>query len=199
MTNDEQANKFLQWVNDNYEYLKTHHQAYCLNTKQNWSEDIFADTYLKIYEKIAKDGIKDDSDRGFECYFFMSFKTNLKREKQYARNVKRDENNANLPILQETYLNKQLTEREKLLHDLFIDYATLYILRTIERQFPPEDYRLFKMKLFDRLTYKELAERTCEKSVRQRIVNIKQWLKENISKTEIKKEFDNEFGDLFEI
>lgn len=199
MTNEQQANIFLQWVNDNYEYLKSHHQAYCLNTKQKWDEDIFSDTYLKIYEKIAKDGIKDDSDRGFECYFFMSFKTNLKREKQYARNQKRDENNANLPILQETYLNKQLTEREKLLHDLFIDYATLYILRTIERQFPPEDYRLFKMKLFDKLTYKQLSDKTGEKAVRQRIVNIKQWIKDNVTKDDIKKAFNNDYGDLFEM
>lgn len=196
MNSNEQANKFLQWVNNNYEYLKQHHQAYCLNTRQNWDEDIFCDTYLKIYEKIRKDGIKDDSDRGFECYFFMAFKMNTKRETQYSRNTKKDENNANLPILQEIYLNTQLTEREKLLQDLQKDYFTLRILEKIEKHFPPEDCRLFKIKLFESLTYKQLAEKTCVKGIRQKIVDIKNWIKENITKEELIKEFNEKFGDL---
>ena len=191
-----QANKFLQWINDNYDSLKQHHQAYCLNTKQKWDEDIFADTYLKIYEKILKDGIKDDSPRGFECYMFMAFKSNIKRESQYARNAKKDENNANLPILQEIYLNTQLTEREKLVQDLQKDYFTLRILEKIEKHFPPEDCRLFKIKLFENLTYKQLTEITGVKGIRQKIVDIKNWIKENITKEELIKEFNEKFGDL---
>lgn len=196
MNNDEQANKFLQWVNDNYEYLKNHHQAYCLNTRQNWDEDIFCDTYLKIYEKIKKDGIKDDTPRGMECYFFMAFKINTKRETQYSRNTKKDENNANLPILQEIYLNTQLTEREKLVQDLQKDYFTLRILEKIEKQFPYEDCRLFKIKLFENLTYKQLTDKTGVKGIRQKIVDIKNWIKENITKEELIKEFNEKFGDL---
>lgn len=199
MDNERQANKFLQWVNDNYDNLKQHHQAYCLNTKQKWNEDIFADTYLKIYEKILKDGIKDDSPRGMECYMFMAFKTNTKRESQYARNAKKDENNANLPILQETYLNSQLTEREKLLQDLKKDYSCLYILTKVDEHFDAETNRLFKMKVFDRnMTYKKLYEKTGIKGVRQKIVDVKNWIKSNITKEEIDKSFNTKYSDLFE-
>lgn len=196
MENKQLADKFLQWVNDNYDNLKQHHQAYCLNTKQKWNEDIFSDTYIKIYEKILKDGIKDDSPRGMECYFFMAFKTNTKRENQYARNAKKDSNIQNLSELQEMYLNSKLTDKEKLKSDLFKDFSCIYLLKKIEQNFPQSDYHLFKLKLFENLTYKQLTEKTGEKGVRQRIVDIKNFLKESVSKEEIKKAFDKEFGDL---
>lgn len=196
MENKQLANKFLQWVNDNYDNLKQHHQAYCLNTKQKWNEDIFSDTYIKIYEKILKDGIKDDSPRGMECYMFMAFKTNTKRESQYARNAKRDENNANLPLLQETYLNSKLTEREKLLQDLKKDFSCIYLLLKVEENFDTETNRLFKLKLFENLTYKQLAEKTGIKGIRQKIVDVKNYLKNNVSKEEIDKAFNEKYGDL---
>lgn len=197
--NEKQAYKFLQWINDNYDNLKQHHQAYCLNTKQKWNEDIFSDTYIKIYEKILKDGIKDESPRGMECYFFMAFKTNTKRENQYARNTKRDENNANLPILQEIYMSSQLTEREKLLQDLKKDYSCLYILTKVDEHFDAETNRLFKMKVFDKnMTYKKLYEKTGIKGIRQKIVDVKNWIKSNITKEEIDKSFNTKYSDLFE-
>lgn len=196
MTNDEQANKFLYWINSNYDQLKAHHKAYCLNKKHTFNEDIFCDTYMKIYEKIRKDGIEDDSENGFKNYMFKAFKINVLREKQYARNQKRDENNANLPILQEIFLTSQLTEREKLKSDLFKDYSCLYLLKLIEKHFPYEDCRLFKIKLFENLTYKQLADKTGVKGIRQKIVDIKNFLKENVSKEDIKKAFDAEYGDL---
>lgn len=197
MNNDEQANKFLYWINSNYDQLKAHHKAYCLNKKHPFNEDIFCDTYLKIYEKIRKDGIEDDSENGFKNYMFKAFKINVLREKQYCRNLKRDENAAaNLSLFNEIYLNRQITAEEKLKSDLYKDYSTLYLLKKIEEEFPPEDIRLFKIKLFENLTYKQLSEKTGEKNIRQRIVNIKNWLKENVSKEEIDDAFNNDYGDL---
>ena len=197
MNNDEQANKFLYWINSNYDQLKAHHKAYCLNKKQQFDEDTFCNTYLKIYEKIRKDGIEDDSENGFKNYMFKAFKINSLREKQYASYQKRDENAAaNLSLFNELYLNAQLTEREKLKSDLFKDYSCLYLLKLIEKHFPYEDCRLFKIKLFENLTYKQLQEKTNIKGARQKIVDIKHWLQNNVTKEEIKKAFDAEYGDL---
>lgn len=199
MTPNEQAANFLQWVASNFNELLTHHQAYCLNTRQKWDEDIFCQTYLKIREKIARDGIKDDSEQGFKDYFFKAFKFNTKRETQYSRNAKRDENNANLPVLQETYLNTKLTEREKLLQDLRKDFACLYILEKVDREFDAETNRLFRIKVFEKnMTYKKLAEKTGAKGVRQKIVDVKNWIKQNISKEEIDKAFNAKYSELFE-
>ena len=129
----------------------------------------------------------------------MAFKINTKRENQYARNTKRDENNANLPILQEIYMNSQLTEREKLLQDLKKDYSCLYILTKVDEHFDAETNRLFKMKVFDKnMTYKKLYEKTGIKGIRQKIVDVKNWIKANITKEEIDKAFYAKYSELFE-
>lgn len=195
--NEIQAKKFLNWINRNYEEQKSKLKAFCADKNYEWDEDIFCDTYLKIYDKILKDKLKDDSDAGFDGYFFMSFKINTIRSKQYASVTKRDGNVINLNGAYEEYSNNnKLTEREKLLSDLFKDYATLYLLKKAEDNFDGEHFYLFRLKTFDNMTYRELAERTGIKGVRQKVVNVKNWLKGNVSKEEIKKSFEEDYGDL---
>lgn len=192
----QQADKFLKWLNKNYKFQKDKLIAFCNDKKYDWSEDIFADTYLKIYEKIMKYGIKDDTDKGFDNYMFISFKTNTVREKQYARNQKRDGNIINISGAYETYLNSTITQEEKLKSDLYKDFATLYLLHKAEQQFDEESFYLFKIKTFEKITYKQLQERTGIKGVRQKVVNVKNWLKDNVKQSEVKEEFDNIYGDI---
>lgn len=194
--NEKQGRKFLNWINKNYEEQKSKLKAFCNDKNYNWDEDIFADTYLKIYEKIIKYGIKDDSDKGFDNYLFISYKINTIRDKQYARNQKRDGNIVNISGAYESYLNSTITQEEKLKSDLKKDFTALYLLQMAEQQFNSEDFYLFKLKTFEKITYKQLQERTGIKGVRQKVVNIKNWLRENISKEEIDKEFNELYGDL---
>ena len=46
------------------------------------------------------------------------------------------------------------------------------------------------------MTYKKLAEKTQMKAVRQKVVTVKNWLKENVTKEMIKEEFFSIYGDL---
>ena len=193
----QQADKFLKWINDNYQFQKDKLQAFCNDKKYEFDEDIFSDTYLKIYDKILKYGIKDDSDKGFDNYMFISFKINTIRNKQYARVAKRDGNVINLSGAYENYKNTELTEQEKLKSDLYKDFATLYLLHKAEQQFDQESFYLFKLKVFEKgLTYKQLQEKTGIKGCRQKVVNVKNWLKENVRQQEVKEEFDNIYGDI---
>lgn len=193
----QQADKFLKWINDNYKFQKDKLQAFCNDKKYEFDEDIFSDTYLKIYDKILKYGIKDDSDKGFDNYMFISFKINTIRDRQYARNQKRDGNVINLSGAYENYKNTELTEQEKLKSDLYKDFATLYLLHKAEQQFDQESFYLFKLKVFEKgLTYKQLQEKTGIKGCRQKVVNVKNWLKENVRQQEVKEEFDNIYGDI---
>lgn len=193
----QQADKFLKWINDNYQIQKDKLVAFCNDKKYEFDEDIFSDTYLKIYDKILKYGIKDDSDKGFDNYMFISFKVNTLREKQYARNQKRDGNVINLSGAYEAFKNTELTEQEKLKSDLYKDFATLYLLHKAEQQFDQESFYLFKLKVFEKgLTYKQLQEKTGIKGCRQKVVNVKNWLKENVKQQEVKEEFDNIYGDI---
>ena len=193
----QQADKFLKWINDNYKFQKDKLVAFCNDKKYEFDEDIFSDTYLKIYDKILKYGIKDCSDKGFDNYMFISFKVNTLREKQYARNQKRDGNVINLSGAYEAFKNTELTEQEKLKSDLYKDFATLYLLHKAEQQFDQESFYLFKLKVFEKgLTYKQLQEKTGIKGCRQKVVNVKNWLKENVRQQEVKEEFDNIYGDI---
>jgi hypothetical protein len=196
MNNEQQANKFLQWINENYTGQKQKLQAFCNDKKYKFDDDIFSDTYLKIYEKILKDGIIDDSEKGMEAYLFMAFKQNLHRDKLYARNQKRDDNIQNIAALNEMYQNSKLTQEEKLKSDLFKDFSTLYLMHRVEDNFDSEHFYLFRLKTFTNLTYKELFEHTGLKGARQKVVAVKNWLKENVSKEEIDRAFNLMYGDI---
>lgn len=192
------AAKFIKYINDNYDELFNRFQAFCNDKRYTFDADIFQDTIVKCYTLIDKQGyLKDTSNKGIENYFFMSFKQNLQREKQYARNQKRDDNVANLGLLNETYQNSKLTQEEKLKSDLKKDFYTLYLLHKVEDNFDAEHFYLFRLKIFTNKTYAQLALETGMKGVRQKIVSVKNWLKENVSKKEIENEFQNIYGNLF--
>ena len=193
----EDAIKFINTVNDNYETIKKELQSYCDSVGEKFDEDIFQDTIIKCYTLIDKNGeMKDSSYQGCKNFMFQAFKRNLKREQQYARNQKRDGNVTNLSKHNEVYLNSKLTSEEKLKSDLYKDFATLYLLKQVEEHFDGEHFYLFRLKTFTNMTYAQLSEKTGIKGCRQKVVDVKNWLKENVKQQDIKDEFDEIYGDL---
>lgn len=193
----EDAIKFINTVNDNYETIKKELQSYCDSVGEKFDEDIFQDTIIKCYLLVEKNGeMKDSSYQGCKNFMFQAFKRNLKREQQYARNQKRDANVTNLSKHNEVYLNSKLTHEEKLKSDLYKDFATLYLMRKVEEHFDGEHFYLFRLKTFTNMTYAQLSEKTGIKGCRQKVVDVKNWLKENVTTKGIKDEFDEIYGDL---
>ena len=193
----EDAKRFINTVNDNYETIKKELQSYCDSVGEKFDEDIFQDTIIKCYTLIEKNGeMKDSSYQGCKNFMFQSFKRNLKREQQYARNQKRDANVTNLSKHNELYLNSKLTQEEKLKSDLYKDFATLYLMKRVEEEFDDEHFYLFRLKTFTNMTYAQLAEKTGIKGCRQKVVDVKNWLKDNVKQQDIKDEFDEIYGDL---
>ena len=191
------AKKFITTVNDHYEIIKKELQSYCDSVGEAFDEDIFQDTILKCYLLVEKNGeMKDSSYQGCKNFMFQAFKRNLKREQQYARNQKRDANVTNLSKHNELYLNSKLTQEEKLKSDLYKDFATLYIMKRVEREFDDEHFYLFRLKTFSNMTYAQLSEKTGIKGCRQKVVDVKNWLKENVTTKEIKDEFEDIYGNL---
>lgn len=195
--NEQQANEYLQWMNRNYSQQKKKFSAYCHDSGLKWDEDVFSDTYMKIYDKILKDGIDDDSEAGFDNYTFMAFKMNIRREALYARNQKRDNNVTNIPAVYEDWIGRQLTEGEKLKSDLFKDFSLLFLMYQVEKNFDAEHFYLFRLKTFDKtMTYQKLQDFTGIKNCRQKVVEVKNWLKDNVKKEDIRKEFDSIYGEI---
>lgn len=185
---------FLKYVADNYSYLQKKMKSWAFNTHRTFDEDVFQTTILKIYDLITKNGkAKDNSDYGFECLFFRAFSLNTDREQQYAVNKLRDLNvmPEDINPLYENYVNENaITQDEKVLKDLFLDFSTSYILNKLEENFNSVDFHLYRIKLYYQCTYKKLKELTKVKDCKQRIVKMNEWIKSNITKQEIQSKFE---------
>lgn len=189
------AELFMKHISSIYDELKHKMIGYCSIQKLTFDEDVFSDTILKCHDTINKQGkLIDNSPKGIENYFFQSFCRNIKREKQYSRNKYRD-NSSDLFGDYERY-NEQhnLSKDEKIRQDCYKDFAIIYMMKKAEEHFDDEYFHLFNLKMLGNLTYKQLQEKCpYSKGIRQKVVEVKNYLKENITKDEIQKAF-NEFS-----
>ena len=194
--NDKIAMRYLTYVGTNYKNLMKRMKAFCSDKGYIWDEDVLADTFLKVHDRIEKKGIEDSSDDGFENYTFMAFRQNVKREALYARVKKRCETE-DVHILYERYFNSTKTSStEKIQGDLFKDFSLIYILMKVEENFDNDHFYLFKLKHLCGMTYKELSEKTRIPNARKKVLTVMHWLKKNITKQEIEKRFDETYGYL---
>lgn len=202
MTNIEIANEFLDWFSQNFDQLKFKYKKFCILQNLEFDDDIFSDTYLKIYDIILKNGMKDATPKGFDCYTFMSFKNNIKNEQRYSRNKKRDKNinSDNINDVYENWYNTNYTSaREKLVRDLFKDFSILYIMSIVEDNFDAEHFYLYRMKnLLPNMTYAKLKELTKDANCRNKVIEVSRFVKENVKKEDIKKVFYERYGNLID-
>lgn len=194
--NDNIAMRYLTYVGTNYKNIMKRMKAFCSDKGYIWDEDVLADTFLKVHDRIEKKGIEDSSDDGFENYTFMAFRQNIKREALYARVKKRCETE-DVHILYERYFNSTKTSStEKIQGDLFKDFSLIYILMKVEENFDNDHFYLFKLKHLCGMTYKELSEKTKIPNARKKVLTVMHWLKKNVTKQEIEKRFDETYGYL---
>lgn len=191
---------FINYISDHYNQLYYKYRQFCKEKDYQWDEDIFQDTIVNCYSAITKKGkLQDTSNQGIENYFFKSFKMNLMREKQYARNQKRDLNVEadDVDVMYEEWCNNNKEDaRTKILSDMWKDFSCLYIMMLVEDNWDDEHFYLFRLKHLCNMTYKQLTDKTGIKGVRQKILDVKQWLKDNLTKEEINKAFQLAYGDL---
>jgi len=194
-------NIFIKYINDNYQLLKNKYRKFCSEKHYDWDEDVFSDTILKCHDAIQRKGkLEDKTAQGIENYFFRSFKQNIQREKQYCRVSKRDLNitSDNINNIYEDWYNKfNDSSINKIKSDLYKDFSVLYIMHKVEEEFDSEHFYLFKLKsLMPDMTYKKLQAKTHCTSCRQKVVDVKNWVKQNISKKEITDAFKRIYGNL---
>ena len=191
MDNTEQATRFLQFVNDNYNNLKKKWAKYLIDRQIEFDEDIYSETILKVYDYISANGIKDDSESGFANYFFRAFNIDIKREKQYSRNLNRD---SNIDAIEE--LSKEINGEDelklKIRNQVFDDWSIVYILRLVEDNFDQISFHCFRLYyVLNKMTYSKLREITKVPDSKKRVVTIKNWLKDKLTKKQLEKEFSS--------
>ena len=189
---------YFTCINQNYNNLRQICNDVCKRNKEQYSEDALNDTVIQVHKIIQKKGKLDDmSDNGIMRYFVRSYVNNLRMEKRYAYHKKRDYN-----ITQEEFNDRYeqslSSKRDKIIKDLLEDFSVLYIMKLVELNFPPEQLYLYKLKMICNKTYKQIHDETKIKKSRDKIVAVNKWVKNNLTRDVIKKEFMSIYGDLLE-
>lgn len=192
---------FINYINDNYEGVVQKLKILSGQRHQSFDEDIFHESILRCYKCIEKKGyLKDTSPYGIESYLIRSYFNLVNETKRSAQNSKRDMNynSDNISQLYEDWYNNQHCDASaKIKLDLYKDFSVLYIMHKVEDNFDSEHFYLFRLKeLIPNMTYKMLQEKTQLKAVRQKVVEVKNWLKSNITKDEINNAFYKMYGDI---
>lgn len=189
---------YFTCLNSNYNNLQQICKDVCKRNGEKYSEDTLNDTVLQIHKIIQKKGQLDDmSERGIMNYFTRSYVNNLRCEKRYAYIKKRD-CNITQDEFNERYERSQSSRQEKIIKDLLEDFSVLYIMKLVEINFDAEHYYLFKLKMLCQYTYKQIHDKTHIKKSRDKILEVNKWVKENLTRDIIKKEFYDIYGDLIE-
>ena len=187
---------YFTCISQNYNNLKQVCKDVCKRNKEQYSEDALNDTVIQVHKIIQKKGKLDDmSDNGIMRYFVRSYVNNLRMEKRYAYHKKRDYN-----ITQEEFNDRYeqslSSKRDKIIKDLLEDFSVLYIMKLVELNFPPEQLYLYKLKMICNKTYKQIHDETRIKKSRDKIIEVNKWVKQNLTRDVIKKEFFEIYGGL---
>lgn len=189
---------YFNCIENNYNAIKKICQDVCIRNKEEFSEDILNDTVIQIYKIIMKKGgLNDMSCSGITNYFVRSYVNNLRCEKRYAYFKKRDLN-ITKEEFNERYEQSLTSKQEKIIKDLLEDFSILYIMKQVELNFDAEHYHLYKLKTLCGLTYKQIHDKTHIKKSREKILEVNNWVKENISRAIINKEFREIYGEILE-
>lgn len=198
MTYEHEKDLFFQWIAEHWEQQKNKLQRFCANQRLPFDDDVYSETVTKIAERILKKGLKDTTPKGMENYLFKSFKINTLRERDYARNKKRDHNVTDITQLYEDWANEhQLTPTSKLLHDLKQDFSLLYLASVVIEHYGEQSAHLFLTKYCYRYTYKQMQAKFSNiKHLREHLLEIKHFLQEHVTKEEINAAFWTKYGNL---
>ena len=192
---------FINYINDHYDEVKQTLKILSGQRNQSFNEDAFHESIIRCHNAIQKKGfLQDKSPYGITSYLIRAYFNYILETKRAACNAKRDQNytSDNIGGLYEDYYNSNFTDaRQKVINDLFRDYAVLYVMMVAEQNFDQEHFYLFKLKeLCKDMTYKKLSEKTKIKGVRQKVVEVKRFIQANVTKDEIRKSFFETFGDI---
>ena len=189
--NQADADLFMATIGKNYEALKVGCRANQLKSNKPWSEDAFQDTVVLCYETIQRRGIRDKSDQGIRNYFFNALKMNVLHEAVLPYNSRK--------VDDEELVNNYdpLDERDgeqKVKEQLFNDFAVVRILELAEANCDPLSFYCYRLKfLMAKMPYQRLVNITKIKSAKARVKSVIEWIKENVTEEELRKEFEEKY------
>ena len=183
MTNEEQIQLFYTFLENNYTQLQKKYKQMCFLNHITYDEDTLQDTVVKVVDIIKRKGLKDESEKGIESYFFQAFKFNTyQTHLQQSKQLKDDNIDPyDLNIIDEVYSEAPAQ---------YADMASKYILNRIKEEFDPLTVGIWRLRYIvsingEQLNYKKIKEMTKIEDTRRRIVMVNKWIRDNITKEDI--------------
>lgn len=183
------ADRWLNYINSIYVEYKNKFEQYCNSVKKKFEEDVYSETIINCYDSICRNGLKDLSEQGMKNYLFQSFKMNVVRNTTYARQTKRTYN-VDISEAHEEFLLKNEPLPLKIKKQMLNDFTVTYILFQVENNFDIISFFCFRLKhLIPKMTYQRLRDITNINDCKRRVTTINKWVRDNIDKQEVYKEF----------
>jgi len=193
MTNNE---IYFDVIAGKYDEVKHACIEICKKNGEEYSDDVFQDTIIKVNDIITKKGSLDDmSEKGILNYFVKSFINNLRCEKRNSYICKRDLNVSESDMC-DIYERTSNPLKDKLINDLLEDFSVLYVMKIVEERFDGETFYLFRLKTLCNMTYKQIANKTKIKKAREKIIEVNKFLRDNLTRKDILEAFNTAYGNL---
>lgn len=154
---EKRAKEFLDLAGKLYEQNKRKWS----NIVEDFDEDVYSDTIIKVYDSILKGA---DTEGDLQGYWFKSFKNNIiKKQSKDVETVDAE---------------KTLKEKEEE-NNINIYYSTISdILLKVKHKFGRKTFEVFRMYLLCNMSYERLDELTGLDS-KERISKVRKWLNGN--------------------
>lgn len=168
---EKRARQFLDLSAKYYEKNKTKWNNLLKSVGLIFDDDVYNDTIIKVYDKLMGDEDLETTEDEVIAYWYQSFVNNIKRNKQYSFNSKRDDSDVIELLKDEEYTVES--------HHLY--YPTIrLLLEKIRNNYDIRNYHLFKMYyLVPEMTYDNLSS-IIGCNVKSTINKMRKWLKENV-------------------
>lgn len=193
------SEKFMKHVASHYNDIKDKLTMLSGRNGYAFNADAMQEAILRCHTAITKKGhMNDTSAYGIESYLIRAYVNYIREEKRACVNSKRDLNfnSDNIHDTYDAWYNQNNTDAAtKIQSDLKKDFSVLYLMTRVEDEFDAEHFYLFRLKMLCDITYKQLADITKMKGVRQKVVAVKKWLQDNVTKEEINNAFYRVYGD----
>lgn len=161
------AQDFLRQSGELYENNKRKWSKIIKDKGYDFSEDIYNDSIIKVYDAIIKKEI-DTTD--YLGYWYQTFINNTKRDEKYARNQIVDDEDI-FDILKDK-------EDEESKINVYIS-AISDILLKVRKQFDRKTFETFRMYLLCGMSYEQLDNLTGMNDTKIRISKVRKWLNDN--------------------
>lgn len=191
--NQELANEYMEYIGTVYmEYVD-----FFNNIFGEFGGDIASETVLKTYTSIRRHGMRnldneniEQRHRQFRNYFFISAKLNnitKKQDEAKRRGIFQSDNDGVDMVDTES-------SDAKVRKDLLKDYMVMRIIDIVEDNFDDISFRCYRLySLLEGMTYAKLKQLTGITNCKQRVVDVKKWLRENVDEGELRKDFEREY------